>query len=195
LPVAVQRRVIQIQLLALKQLPEFEMVERLRRRSGRPFALDAARTVSRNATGILQLGRIERIEFNPARRAVVLKGTKGRQRIDGLALRWEIKKTSGAGFASEPNVEYFDADKVGGRICLRHWQPGDRFQPIGVSSPRKLQDLLTNAKVPRAERHRRVVAATRRDELFWVEGLRIAEPFKLQPSTVRRLKWQWERES
>jgi len=194
LPVAVQRRVIQSQLFAMKQAPAFAAVERLRTRPGEPFALDAGRTVSRDATGILHTGRIEQIEFNPARRAVSLKGRKGHERIGGLALCWEIERTGGARFIKERNVEYFDADKVGGRIWLRHWQAGDRFQPTGVGAPRKLQDLLTNAKIPRGERHRRIVAATNRDEPFWVEGLRMAEPFKLEPATVRRLKWQWHRE-
>jgi hypothetical protein len=54
-----------------------------------------------------------------------------------------------------------------------------------------LQDLFTDLKVPRAQRHRRVVATTKRGELFWVEGLRMAERFKLAPKTVRRLIWQW----
>jgi tRNA(Ile)-lysidine synthase len=195
LPAAVQRRVIQLQLFAMKHTPAFELVERLRARPGEPFALDARRTVSRDAAGMLHAGRIERIEFDPTRRAVVLKGREGREEIGGLAVCWEIERTTGAGFTREPNVEYFDADKVGRRIWLRHWQAGDRFQPIGVATPRKLQDLLTNAKVPRGERHRRIVAVTSRDEVFWVEGLRMAERFKLEPATVRRLKWQWRRES
>ncbi|HTA30404.1 MAG TPA: tRNA lysidine(34) synthetase TilS, partial [Candidatus Cybelea sp.] len=93
----------------------------------------------------------------------------------------------------EPNMECFDADKVGARVWLRHWQPGDRFQPIGMKSARKLQDLFTNLKVPRDERHRRVVATTSRGEVFWVEGLRMAEGFKLEPGTIRRLKWRWKR--
>ncbi len=194
LSAAVQRRVIQAQLFTLKQTPAFELVERLRTRPGEPFALDARRTISRDPTGILSVRENERIEFNPARRAVLLKGRKGQERLGGLALCWEIERATGAEFTSEPNVEYFDADKVGSRIWLRHWQAGDRFQPIGVATSRKLQDLLTNAKVPRGERHRRIVAATSRDEPFWVEGLRMAETFKLEPSTVRRLKWHWRRE-
>jgi tRNA(Ile)-lysidine synthase len=193
LPVAVQRRVILLQLAAVKPAPPFEMVERLRMRPREPFALDARRTVTRDAAGMLHLRKIEKIGFNPGRRAMLLKGRKGRERIDDLALHWEVEKATGAGFKKEPNVEYFDADKVGSRIWLRHWKAGDRFQPIGVASPRKLQDLLTNAKVPRDERHRRIVAATSRDEPFWVEGLRMAERFKLEPATVRRLKWQWSR--
>jgi tRNA(Ile)-lysidine synthase len=76
---------------------------------------------------------------------------------------------------------------------LRHWRPGDRFQPIGMAGGVKLQDLFTNRKIPRAERHRLVVATTAAGELFWVEGLRMAERFKLDKSTARRLQWCWDR--
>ena len=37
------------------------------------------------------------------------------------------------------------------------------------------------------------LGATAAGELFWVEGLRLAERFKLDKSTVRGLKWQWKR--
>jgi tRNA(Ile)-lysidine synthase len=194
LPAAVQRRVIQLQLFAMNHTPTFDLVERLRSKPGEPFALGASRAVSRDVAGTLHVRNIEQIGFNPARRTLLLKGGKGHAEIGGFALCWEIEKTNGVRFTKQPNVEYFDADKVGSRIWLRYWQAGDRFQPIGVATPRKLQDLLTNAKVPRAERHRRIVAATGRDEPFWVEGLRIGEPFKLEPATVRRLKWRWRRD-
>jgi tRNA(Ile)-lysidine synthase len=116
-----------------------------------------------------------------------------------LEVRWKIIAVGTARCAVRtpqrgvPTVEYFDADKVGWKICLRHWQPGDRFQPIGMKSAQKLQDLFTDLKVPRAQRHRRMVAATDQGELFWVEGLRMAEGFKLEPKTVRRLQWRWRR--
>jgi len=76
---------------------------------------------------------------------------------------------------------------------LRHWLPGDRFQPIGMLQPIKLQDLFTNAKVPRDRRHSLIVAATDQEEIFWVEGLRISERFKLTKNTIRRLQWYWQR--
>ena len=87
--------------------------------------------------------------------------------------------------------EYFDADKVGERIILRHWRVGDRFQPIGLKSAVKLQDLFTNRKIPRARRHDLVVAEAGNGGIFWVENLRMAEPFKLTPRTKRRLIWRW----
>ena len=77
-------------------------------------------------------------------------------------------------------MEQFDAEKVGAKVCLRHWRPGDRFRPIGATSAVKLQDIFTNLKVPRAERHRRVVAATGQRPAFLGRGLRMAEDFKLE---------------
>jgi hypothetical protein len=37
------------------------------------------------------------------------------------------------------------------------------------------------------------VATTAGGEVFWVEGLRISENFKLTPQTKRRLIWHWQR--
>lgn len=193
LAVAVQRRVLHLQLIAMGHAPDFEMVERLRGGIGQPFALDVGRVILRDSDGILQKQKSEKVSFNPARKTVILEGNKGQERLEGFALSWKIERVRGEKFTAKPNVEYFDADKIGARICLRHWQAGDRFQPIGVTTPRKLQDLLTNAKIPRAERHCRIIAVTNDDEPFWVEGLRISEKFKLTPDTVRRLKWEWRR--
>ena len=51
-----------------------------------------------------------------------------------------------SGHQPQKGCEFFDADRVGGKITLRHWRPGDRFQPIGLKSAVKLQDLFTNRK-------------------------------------------------
>jgi len=197
LAVAVQRCVLYLQLLRMGQTPDFELVERLRARGGEPVAVGPEQCLTRDVGGLLRAHKIETPEFDAARVNIVLTGRKGRVEFGALALAWEITEVGtprcGVRTAQRaiPTLEYFDADKVGRRICLRHWQPGDRFQPIGMKSARKLQDLFTDLKVPRAQRHRRIVATTSRGELFWVEGLRMAEGFKLAPGTVRRLQWRW----
>ena len=76
---------------------------------------------------------------------------------------------------------------------MRHWRPGDRFQPIGMKSAVKLQDLFVNAKIPAARRRVLVLAATAAGEIFWVEGLRMGEKFKLTPETRRQLRWNWSK--
>jgi tRNA(Ile)-lysidine synthase len=88
--------------------------------------------------------------------------------------------------------EIFDAERIGRTVILRHWRAGDRFQPLGMKAPVKLQDLFTNAKIPR-ERRRELLVATAGGEIFWVEGLRLAEGFKLTKGTKRGLVWQWNR--
>lgn len=195
LPLALQRRVIHLQLLAQKVSPEFDLVERLRLRSGQFITVSADCAVFRDAGGMVYAQKVELFQFNAQKRKLSLSG-KGREiRFGGLRINWETADDNGMANAPKASgVEYFDADKVGSAICLRWWQPGDRFQPIGTASAKKLQDLFTNLKVPRGERHRRVVAETGQGELFWVEGLRMAEKFKLDKHTARRLCWSWRRD-
>ena len=57
----------------------------------------------------------------------------------------------------------------------------------------KLQDLFVNQKIPQPRRHELAIATTGTGEIFWVEGFRISEGFKLSGTTRRRLKWEWKR--
>ena len=198
LPVAVQRRVIHQQLIGRGLAPDFDLIERLRQKSSQWISVDVDTSALRDTTGAVRWRRSEQksFSFNPERRRLSLSSQEREVTFAGVKIRWEIADGNGANRVKQRRqVEYFDAGKVGRSICLRRWQPGDRFQPIGTASARKLQDLFTNLKVPRAERHQRVVAVTRRGEVFWVEGLRMAEHFKLDKSTRQRLKWRWKRET
>jgi len=195
LPVAVQRRVLRSQLSALGVAPDFDRIESLRRSAGVPVSINPERSVSRNAAGTVDFKRVPLIQFNRRNQALNLAGAPGTVLFDGVALSWGFDATRGS--QRSPAVggrETFDADRVGDRITLRHWLPGDRFQSSGLKSNVKLQDLFTNSKIPRDERRSRLVAATAEGVIFWVEGLRISERFKLTPATVRRLVWRWKRD-
>jgi tRNA(Ile)-lysidine synthase len=192
LPVAVQRRALQLQLAELGVSVDFDLVEQLRESANRFVSVNSTLSVMRDAAGGVKLQTRLPAEFNASKLAVDLAGRAGGVNFDGVRVRWHfdaIKKFKRP--ATRPAGESFDADKVGGRITLRHWRPGDRFQPIGLKPPVKLQDLFTNRKIPRARRRELMVAAAENDEIFWVEGLRISENFKLTPRTKRRLVWRW----
>lgn len=192
LPVAVQRQVIQEQLYKLEQPVDFALVESLRTRPNHPVPARPGHCLVLAANGLVRLQKMEKTGFHAASLRLDLRRRRTAD-FRQIKVSWELADKPGMNCARRPNVECFDADKVGPRICLRHWRPGDRFHPIGAASPAKLQDIFTNLKVPRSERRRRVVAATGQGEIFWVEGLRIAEGFKLDKTTLHRLNWRWER--
>jgi tRNA(Ile)-lysidine synthetase-like protein len=149
--------------------------------------------VTRDSEGKLIARTARRQDFDLKHLLLELGGVSGDFLFDGVQFRWQTCLKKGISFPVAPGQETFDFDSVGSRIALRHWRPGDRFQPLGMSQPIKLQDLFTNAKVPRDVRHSRIVATSASGELFWVEGMRISERFKLTKKTIRRLQWQWER--
>jgi len=235
LPIAVQRRVLQLQLSGVGVPVDFELIESLWQSANRLVSVNSTLSVARDAAGAVKLQPRLSAEFNagelvvdladrageivpeachgrrgelhepPIPRGTCKSGTRGARPsdsfktasgeviFDGRKFLWAVKKYNGSRVRSPHQTEFFDADRVGGRITLRHWRPGDRFQPIGLKSPVKLQDLFTNRKIPRARRRVLMVAAAANDEIFWVEDLRISENFKLTRRTKRRLTWRWQR--
>ena len=191
LPLAIQRRLIRHQLIALRIPPEFALVEQLRETPDQAVSVTTGVTVTRDAAGQISCQQPPTAAFNAAELKVKLAGKRGQLPFAGQEFSWALKPVAGTRGRATRLTELFDADKVGGEIILRHWRAGDRFQPIGLKSAVKLQDLFVNAKIPAARRRTLVLATTRTGEIFWVPGLRIGERFKLTPATRRQLVWQW----
>ena len=192
LPLAIQRKTLQLQLGELGVPPEFDLIEQLRQSPEKPVNADSGRFLWRQSDGQLVWHTPPATKFNPVQLAVTLKGKTGKAEFGGRVCHW--KKELLKSFTRPKPVagkETFDADKVGSKILLRHWQPGDRFQPIGLKSAVKLQDLFVNEKIPGQHRRELVLATTAEGVIFWVEGLRIGEKFKLTPATRRKLVWKW----
>jgi tRNA(Ile)-lysidine synthase len=191
-----QRRVLQLQATSLAVPLSFELIEQLRLNPGCPVSIRPSLQVWCDADGHLVVRKSEKAAFGAGNFQVKFKGGRGALTIDNVKVRWESSRCgNGTVHALKwvANVEVFDADKVGETAVLRHWRKGDRFQPIGMAHDVKLQDLFTNAKVPRAKRHELIVAETGKGTIFWVEGLRMGERFKLDNGTRRQLKWRWNR--
>lgn len=205
LPVAVQRRCLQLQLLRQNIPADYDLVERLRLAPGVRITMSPGLAVARDAGGSLRLYPLRASMRSSS--AVGTGSDSDGLKVDlqtndrcgsilfgGVRFDWRITLRRGALPARfRPGQELFDADKIGSAVLLRHWQPGDRFQPSGMQTAVKLQDLFTNRKIPRAQRHELVVATTAGGEVFWVEKLRVSERFKLSGATIRRLQWRWNR--
>ena len=193
-PVALQRRIIQAQLQRAGIATDYELIEALRCEPGRRITIRPGVSVERSTSGLIQYTTIAAMKFATETGAVTLGGRAGKFVFDGVQFRWRLS-SAGKSLRRQrrSREEYFDADCIGSHVKLRHWQPGDRFQPIGMSAAVKLQDWFTNRKIPRAKRRELVVATTAAGEIFWIEGQRISERFKLTPTTKHRLIWCWQR--
>jgi tRNA(Ile)-lysidine synthase len=196
LPLAVQRRCLQIQLLHQGITVNFELVERIRETADYRVAVNDGLSVCRDVNGNVQFRSPEQSGFRDTQIEVDLSGREGEIVFENTRITWESKRANSGIFRASQrvaNCEFFDAEKVGSSVILRHWRPGDRFQPLGMAFSVKLQDLFTNQKVLRAKRHQLILGESTAGELFWVEDMRLAERFKLDKSTIRLLKWRWQR--
>ncbi len=198
LPVAVQRRVVQLQIRALGVEADFQLVEALRTQPNRPVSVGLKFELVCDESGFVRRVETDRADFASGEEIVELGESASsrrrlRGRFAGLWLEWRVLRRA-KNFLPKcaAGREYFDADQVGARLVLRHWRAGDRFQPIGLSRATKLQDWFTNRKVPAGRRRQLVLAETERGEVFWVEGERIGEVAKVTPTTRRVLELRWK---
>jgi tRNA(Ile)-lysidine synthase len=193
---ALQRHCLRSQLFQLGEIPTFDLVEQLRGAPDVPVTMRPGVTLRRDQQGQIRrrVATEAAAQFPSGERAVALNHARGEVDFASLRFKWSLVRARKRALPRfQDGCEWFDAERVGSIIRLRHWRAGDRFQPIGLDESVKLQDLFVNARVPREQRAQRVVATTSTGEIWWVEGLRIGEKFKLNPTTRHRLKWRWQR--
>ena len=80
-----------------------------------------------------------------------------------------------------------DYDKLDGNLWIRSRKPGDRFQPLGMSQSKKLQDFMVDSKIPRSWRNHIPLVVSPRG-IAWVVGWRVAEWAKVNNGTCTQLE-------
>jgi tRNA(Ile)-lysidine synthase len=186
LPDWLRREIIATQLDDAKIPVTAQSLDALLKADGARVSINAAQTVALDSHGQLQI-------FNqlwPADSIALTLSSEGAAEFSNLTLSWSFPTEPD--LSPLPNQMTFDADKVGTQITLRHWRQGDRIHLSGRSSNRPLHEMFSRNKIPRDQRHRLVVAATAAGEIFWVEGLRVTENFKVTPASKRFLNWRWQ---
>ncbi len=123
-------------------------------------------------------------EINARQRVVVEYGRPRFEDLDdhfAAAPSWKLtvepgrgwRRDHGKGAGNLPAEASFDADRINDApIEVRPVMPGDRINPWGMEGSRKLQDILTDQKIPKAERSRIPVVVCR-GTVIWVPGYRI----------------------
>ncbi|PKQ21049.1 MAG: tRNA lysidine(34) synthetase TilS [Actinobacteria bacterium HGW-Actinobacteria-6] len=93
---------------------------------------------------------------------------------------------------NDPFSAFVDADTLRGVLTVDGPRDGDRMTPLGMTGTKKLQDLLTDVKVPKRLRAGTPVI---RDGagIVWVAGVRLDERCKVTAETRRVLALSWYR--
>jgi tRNA(Ile)-lysidine synthase len=112
------------------------------------------------------------------------------ERAGALSLRGA---PSPSGETGQSNlVADFDLDKTGTALFVRQRQPGDRFQPLGMSMLKKLYEFMVDAKVPRSWRgHIPIVCSPQ--QIIWLVGWRIDDRVKATEASKEILRLEFTR--
>jgi tRNA(Ile)-lysidine synthase len=87
---------------------------------------------------------------------------------------------------------WLDLDVSGDALTVRGRRRGDRFQPLGMEFPKKLQDFMVDSKIPRHWRdHVPLVCSPQ--HILWVVSWRIDHRARVTPSTRQVLYLEFER--
>jgi tRNA(Ile)-lysidine synthase len=107
--------------------------------------------------------------------------------IGDIKLTMKVVKKNEVIFNTNPNIEYFDFDKINNPLIIRSWKTGDVFHPLGTNGSMKLSDFLINEKIDLIEKQNiRVLCAGK--EIAWVIGNRISDNFKITENTKKYLQ-------
>ncbi|MBM3149657.1 MAG: tRNA lysidine(34) synthetase TilS, partial [Chloroflexi bacterium] len=89
-------------------------------------------------------------------------------------------------------VATFDFAKAGRELAVRRRKPGDRFQPLGMTQTKKLQDFMVDAKIPVAWRNR-VPLVCSPQQILWVVGWRIDDRVKVTSASRQILRLEFQK--
>jgi tRNA(Ile)-lysidine synthase len=86
---------------------------------------------------------------------------------------------------------YLDLAKTSDNLVVQSRRRGDRFQPLGLSLPKKLNEFMIDARIPQNWR-KNIPIVRSTEQIVWVVGWRIDERVKVSQKTekVLRLKFK-----
>ncbi len=88
---------------------------------------------------------------------------------------------------STRHIVYIDGDRVGSFLWVRTRRPGDRIRPLGMAQEKKVQDVLVDAHIPRAERAS-IPLFFSASHCVWLPGVHIDDRVRLTSGTQRILR-------
>jgi len=106
--------------------------------------------------------------------------------ISGLFTDLHLTEPSGNPLPATPLIASLDLERITFPVTVRHWEPGDRFMPLGMKQMKKISDFLIDLKVPVSTKEK-VLLLLSEGEVVWVMGYRIDDRFRVTAQTERIL--------
>ena len=97
-------------------------------------------------------------------------------------------------FPDHKQAEYIDADKIEGRLIVRNFRTGDRFQPLNFNGEKKLSDFFIDLKIPLHQR-KGIPLLVCDAGIIWIMGYQIDNRFKITGTTNHILKLELQRKN
>jgi len=88
---------------------------------------------------------------------------------------------------------FLDFDRTGDELFIGRLQPGDRFQPLGMSQIKKVGKFMIDARIPHAWRER-IPIVRMPGQIVWIVGYRIDNRVRVTESTGRVLRLEFQKE-
>jgi tRNA(Ile)-lysidine synthase len=98
--------------------------------------------------------------------------------------------STSAGTYQSNLVAHFDLQKTGMKLFVHQRRPGDRFQPLGMSMPKKLYEFMVDAKIPRSWRNH-IPIVWSHQQIIWVVGWRIDDRVKTTEASKKILRLEF----
>jgi tRNA(Ile)-lysidine synthase len=86
---------------------------------------------------------------------------------------------------------HLDLAKTGDKLIVRARKRGDRFQPLGLSLPKKVGEFMIDAKIPQAWRQQVPIVCSP-SQIVWVVGWRIDDRVKVSDNTKQVLRLEFK---
>lgn len=180
--IAIQRRIIRRVYETLKGNKKGLSLKQIRS----ALSLFGNREKVINLAGGLQIRKTGKTlslgKFTPHDIPEVVLSVPGVVSAGSYRIRTKILKIPPSSFPAHNRKVFFDWDKLVPPLILRSRRPGDTMNPLGMKGRKKIQDILTDAKIPRYLR-RSIPILCDSKGILWMAGIRRCNRAMVGPQT------------
>ncbi|MBR5027894.1 MAG: tRNA lysidine(34) synthetase TilS [Bacteroidales bacterium] len=84
---------------------------------------------------------------------------------------------------TDQNTIFADSRKLKYPLILRRWRQGDRFQPFGMKTTRKVSDFFKDNHLSLFEKNEKWLLCNNDGQIIWIVGMRMDDRFKVAPQS------------